>query len=73
MIPIRLWSVVVTQDVQPVRSGSTRRATICGTGAEGLLGGGGHEGGLGARLLLLDLLALLLAAAASAALMSALR
>ena len=33
MIPIRLWSVVVTQDVQPVRSRSTRRATICGTGA----------------------------------------
>ena len=32
MIPIRLWSVVVTQDVQPVRSRSTRRATICGTG-----------------------------------------
>src|SRR3954454_7108715 len=31
MIPMRLWSVVVTQEVQPVRSRSTRRATICGT------------------------------------------
>src|SRR3954466_11513751 len=33
MIPIRLWSVVVTHDVQPVRSRSTSCATTCGTGA----------------------------------------
>jgi hypothetical protein len=33
MIPMRLWSVVVTQEVQPLGSGLTSRATICGTGA----------------------------------------
>ena len=31
MIPIRLWSVVVTHDVQPVRSRSTPWATTWGT------------------------------------------
>jgi hypothetical protein len=33
MIPIFLWSVVVTQDVQPVGSGFTSWTTICGSGA----------------------------------------
>src|ERR671924_685389 len=33
MIPIFLWSVVVTHDVQPVRGRSTRRATTWGGGA----------------------------------------
>src|SRR3954453_2098627 len=32
MIPIRLWSVVVTQLVQPVRSRVTEWATTCGSG-----------------------------------------
>src|SRR3954468_14771488 len=33
MIPIRLWSVVVTQLVQPVRCcGATEWATTCGSG-----------------------------------------
>ncbi len=32
MIPIRLWSVVVTQLVQPVRSGATAWATTSGSG-----------------------------------------
>src|ERR1044071_3854653 len=33
MIPMRLWSVVVTHDVQPVEDESTMAATTCGTGA----------------------------------------
>src|SRR5918993_5687454 len=32
MIPIFLWSVVRTHERQPVGSGVTRRAVICGTG-----------------------------------------
>ena len=56
MIPIRLWSVVVTHEVQPVRSGSTPPGDDLRDGGECLLGGGGHEGGYG--VLLLDLLAL---------------
>src|SRR3954470_22324481 len=32
MIPMRLWSVVVTQLVQPVRCGATPWATTCGSG-----------------------------------------
>src|SRR5947209_12639576 len=32
MIPIRLWSVVVIQDVQPRGSGRASWAAICGTG-----------------------------------------
>ncbi len=33
MIPIRLWSVVVSQLMKPRPSGSTRRARTWGTGA----------------------------------------
>jgi hypothetical protein len=33
MIPIRLWSVVVIQLVQPLDSRSTREALTCGIGA----------------------------------------
>ncbi len=35
MIPMRLWSVVVTHDVHPVRSRSTPWATTWGTAVGG--------------------------------------
>src|SRR3954468_4189528 len=38
MIPMRLWSVVVTHDTQPVAGASTLWATTCGTGATVVVG-----------------------------------
>src|SRR5689334_14794837 len=38
MIPMRLWSVVVTQDAQPVAGPSTLRATTCGIGVTVVVG-----------------------------------
>src|SRR3954462_4572003 len=38
MIPIRLWSVVVTHDVQPVAGASTLRGAACGIGGGGVVG-----------------------------------
>src|SRR3954452_14841990 len=69
MIPIRLWSVVVTHEVQPVRGRSTSWATTCGTGAgavicwvamrvSGLWGAEGESGSAAGLLALLDALAL---------------
>src|SRR3954470_10681726 len=70
MIPIRLWSVVVTHEVQPVRGRSTSWATTCGTGAGAVIcwvamrvsGSWGAEGGASGSaaglLALLDALAL---------------
>src|SRR3954468_2749949 len=70
MIPMRLWSVVVTHDVQPVLGCSTECATIWGTGRAVVVamevawvlaaGGGRVVGGVGgvALLLLLERLAL---------------
>src|SRR3954447_3143589 len=38
MIPIRLWSVVATHDVQPVAGASTLRAATCGIGVRVVVG-----------------------------------
>src|SRR5215211_3180350 len=69
MIPIRLWSVVVTHEVQPVRRRSTSWATTWGTGAGAVIcwvamrgfgswGGEGGDGSAAGLLTLLDALAL---------------
>src|SRR4051794_21209178 len=69
MIPIRLWSVVVTHDVQPVRSRSTSWATTWGTGAGAVICsvamkfrvlGGGVGGSAAGLLAAVDALALAL-------------
>src|SRR5215211_2282863 len=69
MIPIRLWSVVVTHEVQPVRSRSTSCATTWGTGAGAVIcwvamrfrfRGEGGEGSAAGLLAALDALALAL-------------
>ena len=58
MIPIRLWSVVVTHEVQPVRSGSTRAGDDLRDGGEGVCSVvAAMKGATG--VCLLDLLALL--------------
>src|SRR3954467_14268090 len=58
MIPMRLWSVVVTHDVHPVRSRSTLWATTCGTAAGAVISCVAMSGSAARRLALVDALAL---------------